>query len=253
MPAGFRSERMSAQCEEACRSCSGMPLRVLERTIQTSEQRKIYMKRRGTFRIIIGLLLLLAAGGLTYRNVSESNQAGEESEQIAEDLVDAIRERREADKAGKPKEEQVLPEEQRQMPVEELDGKLYLGILDIPDLGLSLPVMAEWDYPSLRRAPCRFTGSYYENNMVVCAHNYARHFGPVRSAAIGTEVYFTNVEGERFSYVISNRETIDPYNVSGMIENDNPLSAGDALWDLTLFTCTTGGQTRVAVRCIRAD
>ena len=24
-------------------------------------------------------------------------------------------------------------------------------------------------------------------------------------------------------------------------------------WDLTLFTCTPGGQLRIAVRCLRAD
>lgn len=27
----------------------------------------------------------------------------------------------------------------------------------------------------------------------------------------------------------------------------------DAHWDLTLFTCTYGGKSRVTVRCTRAD
>ena len=40
------------------------------------------------------------------------------------------------------------------------------------------------------------------------------------------------------------RETLNPTDVAGM-------EAGD--WDLTLFTCTVGGQSRVTVRFARAE
>ena len=40
------------------------------------------------------------------------------------------------------------------------------------------------------------------------------------------------------------RETLGPTDVEGM-------EAGD--WDLTLFTCTVGGQTRVTIRFEREE
>ena len=38
-----------------------------------------------------------------------------------------------------------------------------------------------------------------------------------------------------------------------MIQNTNNTKDGSVTseWDLTLFTCNTGGQTRCAVRCSR--
>lgn len=36
------------------------------------------------------------------------------------------------------------------------------------------------------------------------------------------------------------------------IEKMTVKSSGDD-WDLTLFTCTTGGQARYALRCVRTD
>ena len=38
--------------------------------------------------------------------------------------------------------------------------------------------------------------------------------------------------------------------VEYMVNNAAPQAEP---WDLTLFTCNTGGQTRCAVRCIRAE
>ena len=61
---------------------------------------------------------------------------------------------------------------------------------------------------------------------------------------------FTNVEGVVYRYIVSNRETVRPMDVDYMIDNQSDKSEK---WDLTLFTCNTGGQTRCAVRCIRAD
>lgn len=45
-----------------------------------------------------------------------------------------------------------------------------------------------------------------------------------------------------FDYVVSELEILEPYAVSQMTEGD---------WDLTLFTCTPGGQHRVTLRCNR--
>ncbi len=136
------------------------------------------------------------------------------------------------------------PMGEREMPTVTLGGYSYIGMLDVQSLDLSLPVMEEWDYDRLRVSPCRFAGNVYEDNLVICAHNYPQHFTPLKYAPLGTEVKFTDAEGTEFLYAISSVETIGPNDVEGMVEGD---------WDLTLFTCNTNGQTRCAIRCDRIN
>lgn len=194
-------------------------------------------KAKGNIFIISGLLLLAAALCLAGYNRWDSKRAEKASDEIVEKLAGTVYDHV---SYGDPTGYSI----NREMPTEEIDGYDYIGIIEIPSLGLSLPVMAEWDYTRLKISPCRYTGSYYTDDMVVCAHNYAKHFSHIKWIEMGAEVYFTNVEGELFRYTVSNRETVQPTAVGDMIDSD-----GD--WDLTLFTCNTGGRTRCAVRCIR--
>ena len=126
------------------------------------------------------------------------------------------------------------------MPVIEVEGSRYVGYLDIPALELSLPVMENWSYPNLKISPCRYEGSAYDNDLIIAAHNYQRHFGGLKNLSIGDEVRFTDGDGNVFTYHVAALEQLQPTQVEEM-------SAGD--WDLTLFTCTLGGQQRVTVRC----
>lgn len=131
-----------------------------------------------------------------------------------------------------------------EMPVQEIGGLAYIGILDIPVLELSLPVLSEWSYPNLKAAPCRYTGSAYQGSLIIAAHNYTRHFGSLKHISIGDEVMFTDMDGNVFSYTVSELEQLAPTAAEEM-------QAGD--WTLTLFTCTLGGQYRVAVRCVSME
>lgn len=132
----------------------------------------------------------------------------------------------------------------RGMPIIEMDGECYVGYVDIPALDLSLPVMASWSYPRLKISPCRYTGSVYYDDMVLMAHNYARHFGGLKNLTIGDEVRFTDGDGNVFVYQVAAMEILDPSQVEEMTESG---------WDLSLFTCTVGGERRVTVRCTRVS
>ena len=59
---------------------------------------------------------------------------------------------------------------------------------------------------------------------------------------LGDPVQFVCADGEIFSYVVSGHETLQPRAVEEMLDNAS---------DLTLFTCTYGGRTRVTVRLSR--
>ena len=191
----------------------------------------------GTLLISVGLLLIAAALILVVYNVWDAKRAEKASAAIAEKLEAVI--------PDYPSVQTEYADFNKEMPTKEIDGYAYIGILDIPSLGLHLPVMASWDYERLSISPCRYTGSYYLDNMVICAHNYIKHFSPIKWIDIGEDVYFTTVEGVVYHYQVSNRETLQPTAVEEMVDQTKEG------WDLTLFTCNTGGQTRCAVRCSR--
>ena len=183
--------------------------------------------------MVIGVLLIIAALGLTIYNIWDGNRAGRESKEIADKLA-----------AELPEPTKPHFDPTKEMKTLDLDGNLYLGLLEIPSLALELPVMSDWSYDHLRTAPCRYAGSCYSNDLVIAGHNYSGHFRDLKSLDIGADVYFTTVDGEVFQYMVDNIETLNPTQVETMISADN--------WDLTLFTCTVGGRSRCTVRCVES-
>jgi sortase A len=105
--------------------------------------------------------------------------------------------------------------------------------------------MADWDDEKLKLSPCRYAGSYYTNDLVIAGHNYARHFSSLKWLPEGSRILFRTVTGEEFAYVIKRIETLQPEEIEKMVSEDT------GTWDLTLFTCTTGGQSRCTIRCVR--
>lgn len=205
------------------------------------------MKKKGNIWIFLGLLLLAAALFLAVWNMNQANAAGEEAAAIVQELVSHVAGAREEETpiAGTlPDQPDYVRFPDMEMPTTNIRGYDYIGVLKIPVLKLELPIMSTWDYTRLQTAPCRYQGSAYQNNMILCAHNYATHFGRLKMLAPGDTVTFTDVDGNIFSYRVTEIETLAPTAVEEM-------EAGE--WDLTLFTCTIGGSTRVTVRCEAID
>ena len=95
---------------------------------------------------------------------------------------------------------------------------------------------------NMKTAPCRYYGSAYMNNLVIAAHNYTNHFGRLGSVAVGDPVEFTDVDGNRFRYTVTDLEQLLPGQTVDMVGYSED-------WDLTLFTCTISGRQRLTVRC----
>ena len=207
----------------------------------------MHKNTKGNLLITLGILLIVAAAGLAGYNLWDASRAQKAAEEITGQLISEIESKVEEGKTAAPYIDPNTP-----MPVEVIDGYEYIGVLEIPSEGLSLPVMKEWDYTRLKISPCRFTGSYYSDDLVICAHNYMRHLGPLLQIGIGEDIYFTSVDGLTIHYIVTNRETVEPTAVEQMIENTSNSETSLLDWDLTLFTCNLGGQTRCAVRCSRA-
>lgn len=190
--------------------------------------------KKGTFLILTGLLFLIAAMFLSAYNLWDESRAEQTRTIVLEKL-----------KPETVKADQPTPDYKKypdmEMPVKEIEGKYYIGVLEIPFLDLELPVISEWDYPNLKVSPCRYQGSAYEENLIIAAHNYKCHFGDIKSIPQGEVLIFTDMDGNVFEYEVIEMEILKATDLEAM-ETGN--------WDLTLFTCTYGGKDRVTLRCM---
>jgi sortase A len=196
----------------------------------------------------LGLLLLAAALALFCWNRWDAHRAAAYVEEVLPQLAAKVEEnvtkRQEAqDTETEPDDLPILPTIEEEPTLVTIDGVDYLGWVTIPDLGLELPVAWQWSYPQLRQTPCRYTGTVAENNLVIAAHNYDRHFGKLSSLTGGEIVYFTDGNGTTIAYEVVAVDILAPTDIEDM-------TAGE--YDLTLFTCTYGGKSRVTVRCMRS-
>ena len=198
---------------------------------------------RGTAWIHVGLLLIAAALFLSAYNEMASHEARNSAQQVIEQLCETLPTESTAGTEA-PAVPEYLLDAGREMPVQTINGRDYIGVLSIPSLELELPVISQWDYPALKVAPCRYSGSLYQDNLIICTHNYASHFGKLKTLQPGDTVQFTDMDENVVTFRMVERETLGPTDVEGM-------EAGD--WDLTLFTCTVGGQTRVTIRFEREE
>lgn len=228
----------------------------------------------GIVCMLLGLAMVVGAGYLLYENREESETAGEQSETVLTEMLDAMA--TDAPMTALPSvataaptdaeatiapTEMLAPEIESiadeiaidealeptatpipEMPTMMIDGHEYIGYLEMPTIGITLPVMSDWSYKQLRIAPCRYWGSAYDDSMVILAHNYDRHFGRISSLNVGDPVQFVDADGNIFKYVVAAHETLERLQMRKMVDND---------YDLTLFTCTYGGGKRVTVRLER--
>ena len=196
------------------------------------------MKRKGKKGIalmITGCLLFFSAVALSLYNYYSEYKAGVNSSSVIEYL--------EPEQISTESENSIpdyVLNPDMSLPVKEIDSHEYVGKIEIFSLGIELPVIKEWSYPNFRIAPCVYEGTPYKNDFIVAAHNYRYHFGNIKQMAEGDKLTFTDMHGNSFDYEVSYIEILDRNSVSELKDGE---------WDMTLFTCTPGGRSRVVVRC----
>ncbi len=202
----------------------------------------------GILLMVMGVLAMLFSGVMFYRNHQEQTSAMESQHQILPHLVQsintAVEQHNTSNSPDTPAAPPALLEVPKEMTITKIDGYDYVGFLSIPALKIELSVMADWSYPKLQKSPCRYSGNVHADDLVISAHNYWSHFGQLKNLKPGDSILFTDMDGTQHTYQVIAMDILDPYAVEEMV-------AGD--YDLTLFTCTYGGQNRVTIRCDRIE
>lgn len=211
-------------------------------------KKRMHRSKFSIITAVIGTATIIASLWLCGYNVYSDAAASRTADAVYSSLnahIKSSETKAEAETADVSGTEEVIPnyvlDPSRPMPETEVDGVSYIGTLEIPAIDIALPVAGGFTYDTLKSVPCRYSGSAYLGDMIVCAHNYTSQFANIPKLAVGDIVIFTDIDGNSFTYKVSETETIPADGIEEM-------SSGD--WDLTLFTCTLGGQSRITVRCI---
>ena len=105
--------------------------------------------KKGSIQILLGVLLILSGFLLTGYNIWEGNEAAQASQEAVV-LLDEIVVAEQEENALQQPTEVLMPDyvldPEMEMPTRAIDGWDYVGILEIPDLNLSLPIINEWSY-----------------------------------------------------------------------------------------------------------
>lgn len=207
--------------------------------------------KRGLCWIISGAMLLLAALFLVFSNFRQDNESSQAANQILNDLKEVIPSQTTVSEAYMTtfkndifQEYETITTTVSEEKLIEIDGNYYIGTVYMPRLEIELPVLSEWSYPNLKLSPCRYKGTVSGGDLIIAAHNYRSHFGRIQELNSGDIIVFTDGNGISHNYEVIQSEMIDGYDIESM-----EFGSADS-WDLTLFTCTLSGQSRVTVRAI---
>ena len=198
----------------------------------------------GVVCVVLGIACLLGALGVVVYNRQDEAAAAVSSDSLLEDvqiLLESSEPVTETPQVQPPVEVEDTPEAvPTEMPTVKVKGYDCIGILSIPVFELELPILADWSYAKLKKAPCHYYGTYYEPNFVIAGHNYKSHFGKLSRLQEGDLVIFTDATGGEHCYEVVLLETMQKEATLEMITSG---------FDLSLYTCTPGGASRVTVRC----
>lgn len=123
-----------------------------------------------------------------------------------------------------PPAQNTVLEERRdnEMPVFSLEGNDFVGILEIPLYESELPVCADWG--NVSKYPCRFGGSIYNGTLKVGVTSQNGQYDFYRELSVGDDVFFTDMEGNRYSFKITSLRYEKHADINTLNKNDGELT-----------------------------
>lgn len=232
-------------------------------------------KGRGILLIVLGLVLVMAGAGLHILHEQQDALAGRNSAQLLEALSFELQlndsfggsqaaaeptepaETSEPEKVAPnkppivtadpvPPEETVEAEDPMEtdaMPVRTLAGYDLIGIIRVPSVKIELPVLHDWSYSLLNIAPCRYSGSLEQGNLILLGHSYKSQLEPIEKAKPGDSVELVDMNGRSHRFTIDSVDII-PGTAVDQLASEHPL---------IIFTCTRDSAHRIVVRCHRVE
>lgn len=126
------------------------------------------------------------------------------------------------------------------MPVLEINGADYVALIEIPFIGIALPVVDKWDSNRLSLSPARFFGSAYDSTLIIGGADDPRQFGFCDKIEHEARITVTDMTGAQFTYTVSRIDRAKHAETQWLRSTD---------CDLTLFCHDLYSMEYIAVRC----
>ena len=118
------------------------------------------------------------------------------------------------------------------MPMMTVDGYDYVGIIEIPSNKIKLPVYSAWNERIAKSVPCRYSGSIYNNDMVIGGKNTENNFGCLRIISPGDQVNIIDTTGHYYSFNVVSITHNSNFDTESF---DNPLVLFSYLNDISKY------------------
>lgn len=181
-------------------------------------------------RVLGVLLILLGAGSMLFLHFHTQNAAcaARETALQIESLLPGRR-------PGIP-EEYSDPE----MAVMQIGGMDYAGVIEVPSLGVKLPIANQWDAYDLFQVPCRYDGSVYSGDLILGGSNQTGQFDFCGKLQLEDIILVTDMTGAEFRYRVRRIDRSGSADAARLQEGDDAL---------TLFTKDRYDSKYILVRC----
>ena len=127
------------------------------------------------------------------------------------------------------------------MPALQIHDRDFIGVVDIPTFGVSLPIYSTWDAGKVSSFPCRFWGTVYDGSLIVGGADQRGQFACLDQLWNGDTVTVTDMTGSVFTYTVSNIQRSRSAAAEVLLNEAS---------DLTLFVRDAYNLEYILVRCV---
>ena len=127
-----------------------------------------------------------------------------------------------------------------------LSGYEVTGILQIPDLNRSWPIIASGDAAKTAKIPSIYGGNPASGDLVIADGADNQQFSGLKDLPDGSEVVFTDISGREYRYQIATVETVPSGKLSA-------ISRHRERWDAAIITPNFSGRSQIVTRLVKAE
>lgn len=120
-----------------------------------------------------------------------------------------------------------------------------IGLIEIPKINISYPILSNSDENLLKISVCRFSGPLPNRigNMCIAGHNYNNTlmFSKLNNLDIGDSIYITDLNNSRLEYIIYNKYRVKQNNLN--------CTQSSTKVEITLITCNSNNNSeRIVIK-----
>ena len=127
-----------------------------------------------------------------------------------------------------------------------LSGYEVTGILQIPDLNRSWPIIASGDAAATAKIPSIYGGNPASGNLVIADSANNQQFAGLKDLPDGSKVVFTDISGREYRYQLATVETVPS-------QKQSAISRHRERWDAAIFTPNFSGRGQIVTRLVKTE